>query len=88
MERSRRGAGFEKPLVIEPEKFNLEEKVRYEIAKIEKGRCYLIRFTSIPGNPGNFGGFLNLKTNYEEKPILNIQVRTHITWRKTNQGGK
>jgi len=86
LERSRRGAGFEKPLVIEPEKFNLEEKVRYEIAEIEKGRCYLIRFSSIPGNPENFGGFLNLKTNYEEKPILNIQIRTHITQAKTNQG--
>jgi hypothetical protein len=79
-------AGLEKPLIIETDKFNLEGKVRYEIAEIEKGRSYLIRFTSIPGNPGNFGGFLNLKTNYEEKPFLNIPIRTRFTQGKADQG--
>ena len=32
-------AGLEKPLVIEPDKFNLEDKVKYEIAEIFS-RCY------------------------------------------------
>jgi len=39
---------------------------------VEKGRTYLVHFISIPGNTGPFSGFLNLKTNYEEKPMINI----------------
>ncbi len=79
-------AGLEKPLVLYPDKFNLKEKILYKIKEIEKGRSYLIRFTTIPGNPGIFAGVLNLKTNYEEKPFLNILVRTHLIQGKTNQG--
>jgi len=78
-------AGLEKPLVIELDKFSLEGKVRYEIAEIEKARFYFIRFSSIPGTLGNFWGFLNLKTNYEEKSLLNIRIRTRFTQGKTNQ---
>ncbi len=73
-------AGLEKPLVIEPDKFSLEGKIRYEITEIEKGRSYLIRFSSIPrGSSGNFGGSLKLKTNYDEEPVLTIQIRTRLT---------
>ncbi len=79
-------ARLEKPLVIKPEKFNLEGKIDYEIAEIEKGRSYSIRFTSIPGNPGMFVGFLNLKTNYEEMPIIKIRIRARLTQGKTKQG--
>ena len=72
-------AGLEKDLVIEPDKFDLEEKVKYTIEEVEKGRSYLIRFTSIPGTPGIFKGALVLKTNYQEKPCLDIQIRGRLT---------
>lgn len=68
-------AGLDKPLLLEPEAFNLEGKVIYEIVEEEKGRTYRVRFTTIPGTPGNLRGFLNLKTNYPEKPLLNLQIR-------------
>jgi len=67
-------AGLEKPLVIEPENFNLEGRIDYQIVEIEKGRSYRIRFSSIPGNPGTYVGYLNLRTNYEEMPIINIGI--------------
>jgi hypothetical protein len=68
-------AGLEKPLQIEADRSRLEGRVRYEIQEIEEGRSYRIRFTSVPGKPGRFSGFLNLTTNYEEKPLLNIRIR-------------
>ncbi|MBN1846999.1 MAG: hypothetical protein JW932_00285 [Deltaproteobacteria bacterium] len=79
-------AGLEEPLIIEPDRFNLEDRVRYEIEEIEKGRTYLIRFTSIAGTSGTFMGFLNLKTNYQEKPLLNIRIRANLRQGKTSQG--
>ncbi len=78
-------AGGEKPLLIEEDRSRLEGAVRYEIQEVEKGRTYLVRFTSIPGNSGPFSGFLNLKTNYDEKPVLNIPVRATFTLDKTRQ---
>jgi hypothetical protein len=71
-------AGLDKPLFIEPEAFSLQGKLRYEIEEIENGRSYLVRFITIPGNPENLRGFLNLKTNYEEKPVLNIRVMARL----------
>jgi hypothetical protein len=67
-------AGLEKPLAIEPEKFNLEGRVDYDIVEIKKGRFYRVHFTSVPGNAGTFVGFINLRTNYEEMPIINIGI--------------
>jgi hypothetical protein len=68
-------AGFDKPLTLTPEGFNLEGKLTYSILEIEKGRKFKIHFTSIPGPSQRFNGFLNLKTNYPEKPIINIMIR-------------
>lgn len=68
-------AGLDKPLALTPEEFNLEGKLTYRIEEIEKGRRFKIHFTSIPGPSQRFNGFLNLKTNYPEKPIINIRIR-------------
>lgn len=68
-------AGLDKPLALTPEEFNLEGKLTYRIEEIEKGRRFKIHFTSIPGSSQSFHGFLNLKTNYPEKPIINIRIR-------------
>jgi len=67
--------GLDKPLTLTPDEFNLEGKVTYRIEEVEKGRKFKIHFTSIPESPQTYYGFLNLKTNYPEKPIINIMIR-------------
>jgi hypothetical protein len=67
-------AGLDRPLTLRPEQFNLKEKVTYKIHEIEKGRRFRILFTTIPGQPGDYSGFLKLKTNYPEKPIITIMI--------------
>jgi len=68
-------AGRDEPLTLTPSQFNLEGKLTYTVEEIEKGRRFKIRFISIPGPPQIYHGFLNLETNYPEKPILNIRIR-------------
>ena len=68
-------AGLEKPLTLTPEYFNLDGKVAYAIQEIEKERRFRIYFKSIPGPSKKFFGFLNLKTNYPERPTINIRIR-------------
>lgn len=68
-------AGLDKLLTLTPEEFNLEGKLTYRIEEIEKGRKFKIHFTSIPGPPRTYYGFLNLKTNYSEMPLINIRIR-------------
>jgi hypothetical protein len=66
--------GMERPLLLEPEKFNLEGRVTYKIEEIEKGRKFRVLFTHIPGSTGNYKGFLQLKTNIPEEPIVTITI--------------
>ncbi|MCD6297825.1 MAG: hypothetical protein J7M30_11800, partial [Deltaproteobacteria bacterium] len=68
-------AGLDRPLTLQPEQFNLKEKVTYRIHEIEKGRKFSILFTTIPGPPGNYSGFLKLRTNYPEETVVTIQIR-------------
>ena len=67
-------ANLDRPLTLTPEGFNLEGKLTYRIEEIEKGQRFKIHFTSIPGPSQRFNGFLNLKTNYPEKSIINIRI--------------
>ena len=68
-------AELERPLILTPVQFNLEDKVSYNIEEIVKERKYRIRFTTIPGQFASYRGFLRLKTNYPEKPELLINIR-------------
>lgn len=68
-------AGLDKPLTLTPEEFNLDGKLTYRIEEVEKGQKFKIHFTSIPDPPQTYSGFLNFKTNYPEKPIINIMIR-------------
>ena len=68
-------AGLDRPLTIKPEQFDLKEKVTYKIHEIENGRKFRILFTSLPGPPGDYSGFLKLGTNYPEKTVVTIQIR-------------
>lgn len=67
-------AGLDKALTLEPGQFSLEGKLTYKIEEIDNGRKFKIHFTSIPGFTGPFRGFLKLKTNYDEKPIVTIGI--------------
>jgi len=79
-------AGLDKDLRLEPSQFNLEGKVKYTIEEMEKGRKFRIHFTSIPGVAGSYRGFLNLKTNYDKKPVLNIRISGRFV--KVNKGNE
>jgi hypothetical protein len=66
---------LDKPLKIEPLDFSLTNKLTYRIDELEAGKLYEVRFTSLP-NAGNFyTGILRLKTNYPEKPEIDIWIR-------------
>ena len=77
-------AGLEKPLTLTPENFNLDGKVTYSIEEIEKERRFRIYFKSIPGPSKRFYGFLNLKTNYPERPSINIRIRGRFVGEEEN----
>ena len=77
-------AGLDKPLTLKPGQFNLEEKVAYTIEEIDEGRRFKVSFTSIKGVAGLYRGFLNLETNYEEKPVVTIPISGRFVKEKTN----
>ncbi|MFZ0450235.1 MAG: hypothetical protein WAL98_13430 [Desulfatiglandaceae bacterium] len=60
---------------ITPTAFNLADKLTYTIEEVEKDRHFRIKFTTLPGTTGRINGFLNLKTNYPQKPEVAIRVR-------------
>ena len=68
----------EKPLKLEPNHFNLAEKVTYRIEEIEPGRVFNIYFTNVPGPAETYRGVLKLKTNYPEKPEISISIRARL----------
>ena len=66
---------LEKPLSIEPIAFDLDKKVKYKLEPVQEGESYRIVFTSIPGPAETYRGFIKLKTNYSEKPVITILIR-------------
>jgi len=68
-------AELDKPLELTPGQFSLADKLTYTIKELEKGRRFEIRFTSVPGPPQTYRGFLKLKTNYPEKPEITLRVK-------------
>ncbi len=71
-------AELEKPLTLAVMDFTLENKLKYTMETVKKGKEYKIRFTSIPGIKENFRGTLKLKTNYSEKPEINLAIHGHF----------
>lgn len=71
-------AGFDKHLKLNPAQFSLEDKMDYRIVELEKGRKFRIHFSNTPQASGTFMGFLNIRTNYSEKPMLNITIHARI----------
>ena len=66
------------PLELEPAEYNLGGSLTYRIEEVEQGRKFKVHFINLPGASGSFKGYLNLKTNYEEMPVINIRVNSNI----------
>lgn len=67
-------AQLDRPLTLKPMEFNLDGKVTYTLEEIEKGRRFKIGFSNMPCPRGNYRGFLKLKTNYPEKPVIKLRI--------------
>ena len=67
-------AELDNPLNLTVADFTLENKVKYAITTVLKGKEYSIQFTSLPKVKENFSGILKLQTNYPEKPEITIVV--------------
>ena len=67
-------AGLEKPLKLTSGDFSLEGEVGYRLDELEKGRRFKVVFQDLPGGREAYRGYLNLKTNYPEKPVVNIRI--------------
>jgi hypothetical protein len=71
-------AGMNKPLTLEAEAFDLENKVDYRIEEVEEGKAFRIHFSSLPGPEQRYHGTLKLRTNYPEKPEIEIRIRARF----------
>lgn len=73
-------AMLDRPLTLNPVKFDLKDRLKYKIEEIQKGRMFRISFETIPFETipvtgKMFQGSLKLQTNYPEKPELVIWIR-------------
>ena len=71
-------AGMPKPLTLEAGAFDLEDKVDYRIEEVEEGKAYRIHFSSLPVPAQRYHGTLTLRTNYAEKPEIEIRIRARF----------
>lgn len=71
-------AGLDRPLALEPVRFDLEGRMSYRIEEVEKGRRFKLHLTNKPEASGVFRGVLELKTNYDERPTLNVPIKARI----------
>jgi hypothetical protein len=68
-------AEADKPITLQPVRFNLEKHLAYRIEEVEPGTVFKIHFTTIPGPPGTYWGLLKLKTNHPEWSGISIQLK-------------
>ena len=67
-------AGLDRPLTLEPGPFSLEGKVAYAIEEIQEGRIFHVHFRDVAGRSEDYKGYLNLLTNYSERPVINVRI--------------
>lgn len=76
-------AELPRPLTLTSIQFSLGGTLTYRIDEIEKGKRFKISFRNIPGQIGNFRGFLKLQTNYPEKPEVVVWISArHVETQK------
>ncbi len=64
----------DRPLKIDVVKFDLSDSLGWQIKEVKKGRRYRIDITGKLDRPGRLRGVMRLKTNYPEKPVINIWI--------------
>ncbi len=80
-------AGLEKALSLELGDFTLHGKVAYTLQEVERGRKFRIIFNALPCPAGTYRGYLNIRTNYPEKPLLNIRIIGRFATDHGNEAG-
>ena len=68
----------DQPLILEPSKLSLPEKVEYELKTIEEGRAYQVVLRNISTKEDKYSGYITLKTNYPEKPEITIRFLGYV----------
>jgi len=66
---------LDKPLNLTVTEFTPPDKLKYTIETVQKDKEYRVKFTSIPGIKENYRGILKLKTNYPEKPEIELFIQ-------------
>jgi hypothetical protein len=70
------------PLMLELVSVSIPEKVDVALKELEKGRVWELQVENKVHEQKNYSGHIKLKTNYPEKPDLNVrisgQIRPHI----------
>ena len=69
---------LDRPLVLEPKELSLPQKVAYELKAVKKGRIYHVILRNISRKEDRYSGFLRLKTNYPEKPEIDVLFLGYI----------
>jgi len=69
-------------LRLVPNYFNLDKQIDYKIEEADAGKVFRIHFTSIPKAAGNYKGILKLKTNYPDKPEIDIPITARFREQK------
>ena len=67
-------SGIDRPLVIQPDEFDLVGKVDYAVEETQKGQSFRVTFRNRPGPFDFYRGSLTFKTNFPEKPELTIWI--------------
>jgi hypothetical protein len=69
---------MDRPLVLQPDSFSLLEKMSYTLVEVEKGKKFIVRFQSTIPLSEALNGYLNLHTNYTEKPEITIFIQCGV----------
>ncbi|MBW1786743.1 MAG: hypothetical protein JRK53_09040 [Deltaproteobacteria bacterium] len=69
---------MDKPLELTPASFSLEDKISYTMEEVEKGKVFKFSFTTKAVAEAGYKGYLNIKTNFPEKPELRVNVSVNI----------
>ena len=66
------------PMTLDVESFTIPDKVKYTIEETIKGKEFKVTFSPTLESEEAFKGVLTLRTNYKDKPILRIFVRSRF----------
>ena len=75
------------PLTLKPVSFSISDKVDYKMETLEKGRCFRIVFRNKCAAEERYNGYLKLRTNYPDKPIIAIRVIGNIRTKRLRPQG-